>query len=168
MSSEATLTDTGRTADSNHIWNHKVAAAILVALLTLPAGGASEPATPDLMKDAVRPLNSIHFAPDDDVKCLLSAPETGDPATGPSTFILKAPPGCVVAWHYHSAQEQAIVVSGRVRMEMEAHSAVTLAAGGFAVMQSRTAHQFSCVGSAACLLVVAFDRRYDIFWIKKR
>jgi hypothetical protein len=36
--------------------------------------------------------------------------ETGDPLTGPSTWILKARPGCVVAWHSHTAEEQLIVV----------------------------------------------------------
>jgi quercetin dioxygenase-like cupin family protein len=119
------------------------------------------------MQGEVKPLNSIHFVQDDDVKCLLSALETGDPAKGPATFILKAPPGCVVRWHFHSAQEQAIVIAGKVKMEMDAHAPVSLEAGGFAVMQSRTAHQFSCVGSTPCLMMVAFDRPYDIFWVKR-
>ena len=137
-----------------------------IAVLSLTVG-ASGSATPDQMKGDVKPLNSIHFEQDGDVRCLLSALETGDPEKGPSTFILKAPPGCVVPWHSHTAQEQAIVTSGTVKMEMDAHSAVTLGAGGFAVMQSKTAHQFSCTGSSPCILTVAFDRPYDIFWVKR-
>ena len=143
----------------------QVVAAVLVALLTQPAG-AAEPTAPDEMKGEVKPLDTIRFEQDEDVKCLLSALETGDSLRGPSTFILKAPPGCVVPWHFHSAQEQAIVIRGEVRMEMDAHSPVTLQAGGFAVMQSRMAHQFSCVGRTPCLLTVAFDGPYDIFWGK--
>ena len=50
----------------------------------------------DQTKSAATPLESIRFEEDSDVKCLLSAVETGDPDTGPSTIILKAPPGCVV------------------------------------------------------------------------
>ena len=136
-----------------------------LAVLSLTVGAPK--AAPDQMTGDVKPLNAIHFEQDDDVKCLLSALETGDPAKGPSTFILKAPPGCVVPWHSHTAQEQAIVISGTVKMEMDAHSAVTLGAGGFAVMQSKTAHQFSCTGSSPCILTVAFDRPYDIFWVKR-
>jgi quercetin dioxygenase-like cupin family protein len=144
----------------------QIAAAVFVALLRLPAS-ASEPVAPNQMKGEVKPLSAIRFEQDEDVKCLLSALETGDSVKGPSTFILKAPPGCVVPWHFHSAREQAIVIRGDVMMEMDAHSPITLGAGGFAVMQSKTAHQFSCVGRTACLLTVAFDRPYDIFWVKR-
>ena len=145
----------------------KFAAAILVALLGVPVSGASEPATADQMKGEVKPLNAVQFAPDDDVKCLQSALETGDSTKGPSTFILKAPPGCVVRWHFHSAQEQAIVVRGKVKMEMDAHAPVTLEAGGFAMMPGRMAHQFSCVGRTPCLITVVFDRPYDIVWVTR-
>src|SRR5882757_5944053 len=55
---------------------------------------------------AMKPLRSVQFSPDGDVKCLSSALETGDPKTGPSTWILKAPAGCVIPWHFHTAQEQ--------------------------------------------------------------
>ncbi|MGA7489835.1 MAG: hypothetical protein WBW74_23175 [Xanthobacteraceae bacterium] len=41
---------------------------------------------------AVKPLRSVQFSPDQDAKCLSSAIETGDPTTGRSTLILKAPP----------------------------------------------------------------------------
>ena len=51
-------------------------------------------------------------------------------------------------------------------LEMDAHGPVTLEAGGFAVMQCRTAHQFSCLGDTPCLMVVTFDRPHDIFWVK--
>ena len=34
---------------------------------------------------ALKPLASVEFLPDSDVKCLSSAIETGNPATGPST-----------------------------------------------------------------------------------
>ena len=61
----------------------------------------------------VRPLSEVKFEPDDDVKCLASTVETGDPAKGPSTIILKAPPNCLVPWHYHTAAEQLIVTRGK-------------------------------------------------------
>ena len=33
------------------------------------------------MSSTMKPLGSVRFAPDNDVRCLLSALETGDPAT---------------------------------------------------------------------------------------
>lgn len=113
-----------------------------------------------------RPLAEVKFEQDDDVKCLLSAVETGNPATGPSTIVLKAPPNCLVPWHYHSAEEQLIVVQGSIRTEMDGMSARALGPGGFAMMPSKAKHQFSCQSKTACVMFVTFDRVYDIFWVK--
>jgi quercetin dioxygenase-like cupin family protein len=114
----------------------------------------------------VRPLAEVKFDPDDDVKCLLSAVENGDPAKGPSTIILKAPPNCLVPWHYHTAAEQLIVTQGSVQTEMEGMPARALGPGGFAAMPSKAKHQFSCQSKTACVMFVTFDRTYDIFWVK--
>jgi quercetin dioxygenase-like cupin family protein len=115
---------------------------------------------------AARSLSEVKFEPDDDVKCLLSAVETGNPATGPSTIILKAPPNCLVPWHYHTAEEQLIVTEGYVRTEMDGMPAHNLGTGGFAIMPGKVKHQFSCQSKTACVMFVTFDRTYDIFWVK--
>jgi quercetin dioxygenase-like cupin family protein len=117
---------------------------------------------------AVVPLSEAKFVVDEDVKCLSDALESGDPDKGPSTFALKAPPGCVVPWHYHTAAEQLIVVHGEVLTEMEGMRATTLGPGGFASMLSLEKHQFTCTGATQCLLFVTFDRTYDIHWVKPR
>jgi quercetin dioxygenase-like cupin family protein len=141
-------------------------AVVLLSVLSLRASAAG-PSASEPMNGVVKPLAAVHFERDGDVKCLLAALESGDAAKGPSTFILKAPPGCVVPWHYHSAQEQAVIIRGALKMEMDGRSPVTLGAGGFAAMASKAAHQFSCLGPTPCLLTVAFDRAYDIFWVTK-
>ena len=115
---------------------------------------------------AIKPLLSIKFSPDNDVKCLQSAIEAGDPTTGRSTLILRAPPGCVVPWHFHTAEEQLIITSGTVLAEMTDHRPTRLGPGGFAIMGSRMPHQFTCQGKSACLMTVAFDRAYHIYWGK--
>ena len=120
----------------------------------------------DAMTGTVKPFGSVPFAPDRDVACLASALETGDPLTGPSTWILKAPPGCVVPWHSHTAEEQLIVVRGAVMAEMTNHPPTRLGPGGFAMMGSHMAHQFACQGTAACVMFASFDRAYDIKWGK--
>jgi quercetin dioxygenase-like cupin family protein len=120
----------------------------------------------DAAKGTIRPLSSVKFLPDQDVKCLLSAVETGDPATGRSTLVLKASPGCVVPWHFHTAEEQLTIISGNVLAEMSGHQPTRLGPGGFAVMAGHMPHQFTCQGRSACLMFVAFDGAYDIYWGK--
>jgi quercetin dioxygenase-like cupin family protein len=124
--------------------------------------GADDPA------GDIKPLASVKFVPDPDVKCLRSAVETGDPKTSRSTLILKAPSGCVVPWHSHTAEEQLIVITGNVKSEMLNHEPTRLGPGGFAVMGSQMPHQFTCLAGPGCLLIVAFDGPYDIFWGKGR
>jgi len=114
----------------------------------------------------VKPFAAVRFAPDPDVACLLSALETGNPASGASTWILKAPVGCLVPWHSHTAQEQLIVVAGEVVAEMSGHPPTLLGPGGFAMMAGHMAHQFTCQGRDGCVMFVTFDRAYDIKWEK--
>jgi len=87
----------------------------LLACLAVFVGGAGF--AEEMPKGAIKPLPSIKFSPDKDVKCLLSAVETGDPATGRSTLILKAPAGCLVPWHSHTAEEQLMIIGGTVLAE---------------------------------------------------
>jgi quercetin dioxygenase-like cupin family protein len=112
------------------------------------------------------PFESAPFEADPDVPCLSSAVETGDLHTSPSTLILKAPPGCVMPWHSHTAEEQLIVVRGTVLAEMTGRPLTKLAPGGFAVMGSHMAHQFTCKGNSPCVMFVTFDGAYDIKWGK--
>jgi quercetin dioxygenase-like cupin family protein len=136
----------------------------LIACIAVFASGAS--LAEGSATGTVKPLRSVQFSLDSDVKCLSSAIETGDPTAGPSTLILKAPPGCVVPWHSHTAEEQLIVISGTVLAEMTDHPPTRLGPGGFAMMGGHMPHQFSCRGRSACLMFVTFDRAYDIFWGK--
>ena len=115
----------------------------------------------------VRSFPQVRFEQDEDVKCLKSSLESGDPRTGPSTYILSAPRKCIVPWHYHTAEEQLVVIRGSVLTEMDGMPSSTLGAGGFALMPSKKHHQFSCDSDSGCLMVVTFDRPYDIFWVKQ-
>jgi len=114
----------------------------------------------------VTPLASAKLASDGEPPCLKSALENGDPNTGPSTFLLEAVPGCVVPAHYHTAEEQLIVVRGDVLTGMDGMPEKTLGPGGFAMMPGKAMHWFSCQSKDACLMFVTFDRKYDIVWAK--
>jgi len=144
----------------------------VVAILALAIAGvarlaAQTPAPTATSKQGiVRRLADVKFASDDDVKCLNGVVENGDPATGPSTFILKATSGCVVAPHYHTAEEQLIVVRGDVLTGMHGMKETLLEPGGFAMMPGKQTHWFTCMSKEGCLMFVTFDRTYDIVWVK--
>jgi quercetin dioxygenase-like cupin family protein len=138
----------------------------LFALLPFVAiGGLTAASSAPAAQHGITPLKDAVFVQDGDVKCLKSALENGDPDTGPSTFLLKAPAGCRVAAHYHTAEEQLIVIRGSVLTGMKGMPSATLNAGGFAVMPAKAVHWFSCSGKEACLMVVTFNQKYDIVWV---
>ena len=145
---------------------HRAIFAILVVPLLAVMSGAAHPAPgPDAAPHRVTPLKDAPFTQDEDVKCLQGALENGDPDKGPSTFLLKAPAGCKVAPHYHTAEEQLIVIRGSVTTGMQGMRDVTLTAGGIAVMPGKAVHWFSCSGKDPCLMVVTFNQKYDIVWV---
>jgi quercetin dioxygenase-like cupin family protein len=139
---------------------------LLLALTIAVMGIAPDPGVAeDTTHHAITPLKDAQFAQDDDVKCLKGALENGNPDTGPSTYLLKAPVGCRVPAHYHTAEEQLIVIQGAVSTGMKGMHDVTLTAGGIAVMPGKAIHWFSCTGTAPCLMAVTFDQKYDIAWV---
>jgi quercetin dioxygenase-like cupin family protein len=112
----------------------------------------------------VIPLASANLVADGKPDCLKVARENGDPDKGASTFLLEAAPGCVVPPHYHTAEEQLIVVRGDVLTGMDGMAEATLGPGGFAMMPSKAMHWFTCQSKGTCLMFVTFDRTYDIVW----
>jgi quercetin dioxygenase-like cupin family protein len=144
---------------------HGVLAMLAALPLTAVGNSAGPAAGAEAAHHAAMPLEDAPFVQDDDVKCLMSALENGNPETGPSTFLLKAPAGCRVAAHYHTAEEQLIVIQGSVSTGMKGMHSVTLTAGGIAVMPSKAIHWFSCSGKQPCLMVVTFNQKYDIVWV---
>lgn len=137
-----------------------VIAAVLILALSLsaqaPKGGIT------------RPLSDVKFPAGEGPDCLQFFLENGDMKTGPSTAIMKATPGCVIAPHYHTAEEQLIIVKGDVSTGMEGMKDMVLGPGGFAMMPSKAVHWFTCTKKEECLMFVTFDRAYDIVWVNKK
>ncbi|MDP9065474.1 MAG: hypothetical protein M3O06_06400, partial [Pseudomonadota bacterium] len=109
--------------------------AAFVVLATLPLLVLANEELP--AHRAILPLSQAAFVQDADVKCLKSALMNGNPDAGPSTFLLKAPAGCRVAFHYHTAEEQLIVIRGKVWTAMKDMQGATLTDGGIAIMPSK-------------------------------
>jgi hypothetical protein len=59
-----------------------------------------------------------------------------------------------------------IVIQGKVPTDMEGMPKKILEPGGFAAMPGKARHRFSCQSKSGCILFVAFDKAYDIFWVK--
>lgn len=116
----------------------------------------------------VRRISEVKFSQDSDVQCLMFATETGDPNAGASTHILELSNGCVVPWHYHSAEEQLMVIQGQILVAVDTDTPVSLGPGGFAVMPSKEHHEFSCESYRGCKVFVGFDGAYDICWVKEK
>ena len=150
-------------------WKRRPRQGVLGMLAALPLTVMGNPPDPaagaEAAHHAVTPLKDAPFAQDGDVKCLKGALENGDPDSGPSTFLLKAPAGCRVAPHYHTAEEQLIVIQGSVLTGMKGMQSVTLTAGGIAVMPGKAVHWFSCSAKGPCLMAVSVNQKYDIVWV---
>jgi quercetin dioxygenase-like cupin family protein len=115
----------------------------------------------------VRQLSEVRFPAGEGPDCLQFFLENGNMKTGPSTAIMKAKPKCVVPPHYHTAEEQLLIVKGDVSTGMEGMKDAVLGPGGFAMMPSKAPHWFTCTAKEECLMFVTFDRAYDIVWIKR-
>jgi quercetin dioxygenase-like cupin family protein len=114
----------------------------------------------------VRQLSDVKFPAGEGPDCLQFFLENGDLNSGPTTAIMKAAPKCVIPPHYHTAEEQLIIVKGNVSTGMEGMPDTVLGPGGFAMMPSKAPHWFTCTAKEECLMFVTFDRAYDIVWIK--
>ena len=114
----------------------------------------------------LHPLANANFKSTSDPVCLATAVEVGDPSRGPSTVLLKANRGCVVRWHFHSAEEQLMVIKGELKIEETRTPATTLGPGGFAMIPSKEKHQFTCTHKSECLFFLTIDRAYDSTWVR--
>ena len=106
----------------------------LVILLAAVGASSQGQVSP---RGIVTPLASATLVFDGEPACLKVARENGDPDKGPSTFLLEAPSGCVVPAHYHTAEEQLMVVRGDVLTGMDGMPETTMGPGGFAMKIGR-------------------------------
>ena len=98
--------------------------------------------------------------------CLTLAVERGDPSKEASILLVKATTGCKAPWHFHSPNEQLMMVSGTGRVEMKGKAPVNLHAGGFAYAPVKHVHQFTCLG-APCSFFLHSDAPFDIHYVDK-
>ena len=97
--------------------------------------------------------------------CVKGSVKNGDPSKGGSVILAKATAGCLVPWHWHTANEQLFMSSGSAKVEMKDASPATLQAAGYLNLPAKGHHQFTCV--AACTFFIASDAAFDIHYVDK-
>ena len=95
-------------------------------------------------------------------ECMTLSVQHGDPSKGPSVILLKFKAGCVVPWHWHTASEQLIVVSGTGKAQMKDGQPTTVHPGDYVYLPAKHVHQFTAVTAVTMfdLPSAAFDIHY--------
>ena len=107
---------------------------------------------------------TMKFTPIPDMpSCASAAILRGNPRSGPAWVLLKLASGCRVPWHWHTANETLLVISGRGTLAMKDGPPLQFAPGAYASLPSHHMHQASC--SRACLLFNGADAAFDIHYV---
>jgi quercetin dioxygenase-like cupin family protein len=95
--------------------------------------------------------------------CATAAILRGDPRFGAAWVLLKLASGCEVPWHWHSANETLVVISGRGSVSMKDGPPLEFLPGAYASLPKNHAHRASC--SRTCLLFNSADAAFDIHYV---
>ena len=94
--------------------------------------------------------------------CMTISAQRGDPMKDAAVLLLKVKSGCIVPWHWHTANENLMMVSGSAKAEMS-DGANTLVAGDYLYLAGKQIHQFTCISS--CLVFDVIDGAFDIHYV---
>ena len=95
--------------------------------------------------------------------CASAAILRGNPRSGPAWVLLKLASGCRVPWHWHTANETLLVISGQGTVAMKDGPPLRFAPGAYASLPSHHMHQATC--SRSCLLFNGADAAFDIHYV---
>ncbi|HEY3306375.1 MAG TPA: cupin domain-containing protein [Candidatus Binatia bacterium] len=135
-----------------------VLSAAVSAWFVLPTHGG-EAADMSMVEPQTLKFAPIAGAP----ACVTAAPVRGDPTKGASILLVKLADGCRVPWHWHTANEQLMVVSGTGTLEMKDGKKLRLRAGAYASLPGRQIHQAAC--SKSCMFFNSADTAFDIHYV---
>jgi len=95
--------------------------------------------------------------------CTTNSVQNGDPSTGGSVILARSAAGCTVPWHWHTPNEQLMIVSGSATVAMKDGAPTALQAGDYLSLPGKHVHQFTCV--TACMMFVVSDAAFDIHYV---
>jgi quercetin dioxygenase-like cupin family protein len=97
--------------------------------------------------------------------CLTLSAQRGDPTKGAAVILAKMTAGCSVPWHWHTAAEGLLMVSGKGKLEMKDAAASTVGAADYVYLPGKHPHQFTC--TSACTFFDVTEGAFDIHYIDK-
>lgn len=113
---------------------------------------------------AARNMAEMKFGPIPPLPtCASGSVQTGDPAKGAFIVAVKLTTGCSLPWHWHTAGENLMIVSGTGRVEMKDGPSQTLRAGGYVQLPSHHVHQFLCKNK--CTFFFYSDGAWDMHYV---
>ena len=89
-----------------------------------------------------------------------------DEASGDTAMIVRAKAGTQVPKHWHTANEQIIVIEGVLNIESEGHT-VSLSKGGFHFLPSKVLHRAWANDNDDILIFIAADAPWDINFVEE-
>lgn len=136
---------------------------ILVMSLALCLTGLAQ-AQVTATEPAARNVAEMKFGPVPPLPtCMSGAVQNGDPEKGAFIVAVKLATGCAIPWHWHTAGEYLMIVSGSGRMEMKGHPPKTIRAGSYVQLPPRQVHQFRCMHK--CSFFFYSDGAWEIHYV---
>ncbi len=85
--------------------------------------------------------------------------------TGPSTVVHKFAAKCDSTMHWHSPNEQLVMVKGSGMFQLQGQSPKPVTVGGYNAQPSKHNHRFMCGAGGECLLYLFSDAKFDIHYV---
>lgn len=95
--------------------------------------------------------------------CITATTERGDPKTGPNVTFVKVTSGCSIPWHWHTANEQNMFVSGSGQVQAKGQQAQPVSQGAFVYMPAQHQHQLTCPNG--CTFYRSADGANDVHYV---
>jgi len=99
-------------------------------------------------------------------ECADASVVSGDPSTGPAIVQVRMKSKCIFPWHWHSSNEELMIVSGKATIEMKDGTNLNVAKGSYAMMPSQHIHRFNC--HKDCVFFVRPDGIFDMHFVNEK
>jgi quercetin dioxygenase-like cupin family protein len=107
--------------------------------------------------------NLTYTAIPDMPACATGAIVRGNPRSGPAWVMLKLASGCRVPWHWHTANEDMVAISGQGTIDTKDGKPLRIAPGAYASLPAHHVHRANC--SRTCVFFSIADAAYDIHYV---
>jgi quercetin dioxygenase-like cupin family protein len=122
-----------------------------------------EPPKADQRMMSLNPKSVQYIAIPNMPACATAAILRGNPRFGPASVLLRLASGCRVPWHWHTANETMVVISGQGEITMEDGPPMVFAPGAYALLPARHLHMATC--RRTCLFFNEADASFDIHYV---